>query len=142
MSTIDRKPSAPVEHPPAMQDPVLTLHWTISHSALSRLRPDLVRSRGLSSPRLELNLDLNQSPPMVEVRIVDGDLATELEIDPAEVTVTVQDGVWHVDMPPVLCVSFRVNGTIAPDVLYARTNILSTLGLGGGRYEFARAEVE
>lgn len=138
MSTIERRPSAQtVEPSPEAAVSDLTIRWAISRSALVKVRPDLVRSRGVGSPRLELGVELAQSAPKLEARIIDGDLVTRLEIDCPEATVRREAELWHLDMPPVLCVSFRPAASAGESarVLYARTDVLSGLGLCGGTYE-------
>lgn len=45
----------------------------------------------------------------------------------------------HLDVPGVLQITARTAPTIA-QVLYARTSLLTELGIGGGRYDFEGAE--
>jgi hypothetical protein len=48
------------------------------------------------------------------------------------------DGLRHLDLPGVLSISLRAESL---RVLYARTDLVATLGLPGGRYEFDGAEL-
>jgi hypothetical protein len=50
------------------------------------------------------------------------------------------DGLRHLDIPGILSISLRPEA-LGVRVLYARTDLVATLGLPGGRYEFESAEL-
>ncbi len=133
------KMSAPIEVPSVRPAPRLKLRWSIS--------PLAARNAGLAHAHDEasllLEIDVHEDRP-IEARLVRAGDSTPVPIEHASAPRIVRDeaGLFHIDIPGVLSATWSEQshgGSAGPFIrqrtLYARTSVLASLGLGGGRYE-------
>lgn len=123
----------------------LVLVWSLSRAAAAGA--GLAPADGEGEPLLELSAPWpgGQGADVrdVSARVIDGGAAQEvkLEVIPSGAwACDAATGLMHLDLPGLVHVTARVRGGSVA-VLYARTDLLSRLGLAGGRYDFLRAEV-
>ena len=108
----------------------LSLVWRISRDAAGAA--GLAGSEG-GPVELVIRLPWKRGVERVHAALIDGERSRELEVQESIVEWTVGEGLLHLDIPGLI----RVTVQESPwKVLYARTDLLSALGVGGGRYEF------
>lgn len=124
-----KTPAAPV---------LLTLRWTVTRDAAAAA--GLVSADGRGSPVLEVRLGWDgPSVDQVAAAVLDGERTEELALESAATGAwTGDDRLRHVDVPGLV----RASLIVSPEevrAVYARTELLSRLGISGGRYDFERA---
>jgi hypothetical protein len=130
---------------PAVEPPILevTIRWAIAADALpERLRAGLPAAG--DDALLELVIACAGGSPAASARLRIG--GGEQAIDPGVGAGTAvwrrepQMGLEHIDLPGVVALTFRPSADGAAELLYARTPLLSQLGIAGGRYEASSIE--
>jgi hypothetical protein len=116
----------------------LTLRWSISKPAAVALGLACERDASVS---LEVSVELHGDSTFrvgeVAAALRAGERSQEFEVEASGPGVCITDaetGLTHVDVPGVLQVSLRLAEPEKP--LFARTTLLSSMGVAGGRYEF------
>lgn len=112
----------------------LLLTWSISPQAAAAA--GLVTGSDPAFLEIEAPWPGDQGP--VHARVVQGDCSVPLRIAEDYRARWVDDlaaSLVHLDIPGVLIATLRLDANEV-QTLYARTSLLETLGIGGGRYEF------
>ena len=124
---------------------VVAVTWEIARSAVRSIRPDLVAANTSVAPIvLEWRVQRRASGRIEgEARLVDPHLnrshvlastRSSAFLDRPGPLWIEDDSMLHVDLPGLLMLSIRRRPG-RDELLYARTSVLSQLGLPGGRYE-------
>ena len=147
MSTVSehlRTSISPAVAAPACQE-VVAVTWEIARSAVQSVRPDLVAANASVAPVvLEWRVQRCASGRIEgEARLIDphsgrrhvlvSTRSSAFRARPGPLWIE-DDSMLHVDLPGLLTVSIRRREG-RDELLYARTSVLSQLGLPGGRYE-------
>ncbi len=147
MSTISehlRTSVGPAVDAPAWRD-VVAVTWELARSAVRSVRPDLVAANASVAPVvLEWRVRRRASGRIEgEARLLDphtdrryllaSTRPSAFRARPEPLWIE-DDSMLHVDLPGLLMVSIRRREG-RDELLYARTSVLSQLGLPGGRYE-------
>jgi hypothetical protein len=122
---------------------VLALRWSLSREAAVAAGLVEAAASEPAPPAPVLEILVPWDGPTVErvaAAVLDGDRRDEVALEgvSAGVWVSAEDGLRHLDLPGLVRVTARRDGAGAT-VLFARTELLGRLGLGGGRYDFQGA---
>jgi len=129
-------------HPAIIARPIrvedsLTVCWMISRAALAAARPQLRVRDGGGPIVLELFASPLEGRWFCEATLVDGGRRDRVPLAGAEPGAWSRDaetGLEHLEIPAVLHATYR-RGERGVRLLYARTPLLTALGIPGGRYE-------
>ena len=119
---------------PRRAELTLVLTWSVPREAAAV--SELAGAGG--RPVLEVRVPWRGGMRRVEAGLVDADVRAPVDAGPGRGRWLGDAGLWHLDIPGVLSLSVREAGG-GLSVLYARCELLSHLGLEGGRYEFQGA---
>jgi hypothetical protein len=109
----------------------VVLSWSIS-------RPAATGGLAEGSARLEIELPWPAKPGAVVARLVSHEGARQLARAEASWVRDEAASLVHLDAGKVLVASLRLVDD-GVDALYARTGLLTVIGVGGGRYDFEGA---
>lgn len=122
------KPAVPARRAAPRRE--LHLNWSIARDAAVAAG---LAVEGNGPVVLRIGVAWKRGVERLTAGLVDGERVREIEVSETRAEWVSEEGLVHLDLPGVLRVSVRESPW---SVLYARTDLIAALGLGGGRYEF------
>lgn len=133
-----RRPVSLPSAAPALES--ITIRWSVSRQALRESNRAPAMALSEQGPELELLWELGLESGRAQAALRDPATGARGPLAHAAVRWTADEDLVHIEARDgadvLLLATVRVEGE-TPRVLYARSPLLATLGLGGGRYEVA-----